>query len=146
MSDFTITNIQRFSLHDGPGIRTTIFFKGCALRCPWCANPENLKPQIQTYSYDGFSGVYGKKYNEDELFGIIKKDKSFFAGRLGQDQWNITKAQDIDKLPGGVTLSGGEPLLVVDRLENLIRRLNVEKIHICMKYVWKYLLTWLVWH
>ena len=37
-----ITNIQRFCLHDGPGIRTTVFFKGCTLHCPWCANPENI--------------------------------------------------------------------------------------------------------
>ena len=37
-----VTNIQRFSLHDGPGIRTTIFFKGCSLHCPWCCNPENI--------------------------------------------------------------------------------------------------------
>ena len=37
-----VSNIQRFSLHDGPGIRTTVFLKGCNLRCPWCANPENL--------------------------------------------------------------------------------------------------------
>lgn len=37
-----IANIQRFCLHDGPGIRTTVFFKGCSLHCPWCANPENI--------------------------------------------------------------------------------------------------------
>ena len=37
-----VTNVQRFSLHDGPGIRTTIFLKGCSLRCPWCSNPENI--------------------------------------------------------------------------------------------------------
>ena len=133
MSEFTITNIQRFSLHDGPGIRITIFFKGCALRCPWCANPENLDPQIQAYDYEGSSGVYGKKYSEDELFGIIKKDKAFYTGRLSQDQWGITEAKDIDGLPGGVTLSGGEPLLVLDNLESLIRRLNAERIHVCME-------------
>lgn len=43
-NDVLITNIQRFSLHDGPGIRTTVFFKGCSLHCPWCSNPENIKP------------------------------------------------------------------------------------------------------
>ena len=47
----TIFDIQRFSIHDGPGIRTTIFFKGCSLRCFWCHNPEGIhpKPQIQFY-------------------------------------------------------------------------------------------------
>ena len=47
-----ITNIQRFSTHDGPGIRTTVFFKGCPLRCKWCHNPETiaLKPEIQFFS------------------------------------------------------------------------------------------------
>lgn len=42
-----IFNIQRFSLHDGPGVRTTVFFKGCPLRCAWCSNPESLSPRMQ---------------------------------------------------------------------------------------------------
>lgn len=46
-----ITNIQRFSVHDGPGIRTTVFVKGCPLRCPWCQNPENLKPYPELMYY-----------------------------------------------------------------------------------------------
>ena len=44
-----ITNIQRFSLHDGPEIRTTVFFKGCSLHCPWCANPENINRKEEIY-------------------------------------------------------------------------------------------------
>ena len=44
-----ISNIQRFSLHDGPGIRTTVFFKGCSLKCPWCSNPENINFNIEEY-------------------------------------------------------------------------------------------------
>lgn len=43
----TVSNIQRFCLHDGPGIRTTFFLKGCTLHCPWCANPENIKSDIE---------------------------------------------------------------------------------------------------
>ena len=42
-----ITNIQKFSVHDGPGIRSILFLKGCPLRCQWCANPENIAPQPQ---------------------------------------------------------------------------------------------------
>ena len=40
-----VFNIQRYSIHDGPGIRTTVFFKGCPLRCKWCSNPESISPQ-----------------------------------------------------------------------------------------------------
>ena len=47
MSNATVTNIQGYSIHDGPGIRTVVFLKGCPLRCKWCANPENLEAQIQ---------------------------------------------------------------------------------------------------
>ena len=49
MANILLTNIQRFSLHDGPGIRTTVFLKGCSLRCPWCSNPENLNPNPEKY-------------------------------------------------------------------------------------------------
>ncbi len=55
-----LTNIQRFGLHDGPGIHTTVFLKGCSLRCPWCSNPENLLAQPQDYVKDGIPGTYGK--------------------------------------------------------------------------------------
>ena len=44
-----VTNIQHFCLHDGDGIRTTVFLKGCSLRCPWCANPENINMNIEKY-------------------------------------------------------------------------------------------------
>lgn len=55
-----ISNIQRFCLHDGPGIRTTVFLKGCSLHCPWCSNPENISFTIQKYSKGGVEGNYGK--------------------------------------------------------------------------------------
>ena len=45
-------NIQRFSTEDGPGIRTTVFFKGCPLHCPWCHNPEGLRQQLDLVWYD----------------------------------------------------------------------------------------------
>lgn len=87
------TNIQRFSLHDGPGIRTTVFLKGCSLRCPWCSNPENLNPFIESYIKDGKEGIYGKEYAADEILTEVMKDKNFY---------------DPD---GGITFSGGEALL-----------------------------------
>lgn len=51
MRDGLIFDVQRFSVHDGPGIRTTVFFKGCPLRCPWCQNPESLKPHAEIAFY-----------------------------------------------------------------------------------------------
>lgn len=105
-----ITNIQRFSLHDGPGIRTTIFLKGCSLRCPWCSNPENLNPYPEKYTRNGIDGIYGREYICDEVYDVIIKDMAFY----GSD--------------GGVTFSGGEALLQVDSLLPLVRRLKVQKI------------------
>ena len=104
------TNIQRFSLHDGPGIRTTVFLKGCLLRCPWCSNPENLNYQREKYIKDGKEGVYGRDYTCDEIFEEVMKDKAFY---------------DED---GGVTFSGGEALLQATDLIPLLSRFKQEGI------------------
>jgi pyruvate formate lyase activating enzyme len=78
-----ISNIQRYAIHDGGGIRTTVFFKGCPLACAWCHNPETIsfKPEGEYFSY-----------TPQELIKIIMRDQIFFGDS------------------GGVTLSGGEPL------------------------------------
>lgn len=110
-----VTNIQRFSLHDGPGIRTTVFLKGCSLRCPWCANPENLRMCPEPYIKDGVSGEYGRYVNCEELYGELVKDRMFYVEG------------------GGVTFSGGEALLQIDRLEPLLIRLKEERIHMCVE-------------
>ena len=149
MSTGTIFNIQKCSIHDGPGIRTLVFFKGCPLRCKWCANPESQSfgPQIMNmYSrcvscmmcidvcekkcfYKSDSGRYeinyslcdgcgkcadvcfaeartlmGRKVTAPELFEEIKKDYGFF-NRSG----------------GGVTFSGGEPLMQPEFLEEIAK-------------------------
>lgn len=109
------TNIQRFSLHDGPGIRTTVFLKGCSLSCPWCSNPENLKPFYESYIKNGVVGVYGKEYTDDEIFEEVMKDKNFY---------------DLD---GGVTFSGGEALLQAKEIVNLLRKFKDEKITIAVE-------------
>lgn len=104
------TNIQRFSLHDGPGIRTTVFLKGCSLRCPWCSNPENINYKIEKYIKDGKAGVYGRDYTCDEIFEEVMKDKAFY-----------------DK-DGGVTFSGGESLLQSYEMIPLLTRFKKEGI------------------
>ncbi len=81
-----ILKIQRTCVHDGPGIRTTIFFRGCGLRCLWCQNPEAL-------AFDS-DATPGTDYSIDDIADIVGRDRDYY-GETG----------------GGVTLSGGEPLL-----------------------------------
>ena len=102
-----ITNIQHFSLHDGPGIRTTVFLKGCNLKCPWCANPECISSEIQ--------GDFGYDISLDKLENEIIKDKPFY------------------ETGGGVTFSGGEPLLQINNLEPLLNSLKNKNINICFE-------------
>lgn len=113
-----ISNIQRFSLHDGPGIRTTVFLKGCNLRCPWCSNPENIDFAPTSYINEQTKqqGIFGQDVEPLELFEEIIKDKQYY-------QINN----------GGVTFSGGEPLLQIKELEPLLEKLKQEKINICIE-------------
>lgn len=129
-----LTNIQRFSLHDGPGIRTTVFLKGCSLRCPWCANPENLSGTIQSYTKDGVSGTYGRYYTPKELIHECLKDRNFYDGKLNDPAlWNISSADQIESLPGGVTFSGGEALLQMEVMVPVCSSLHDAGIHIAVE-------------
>lgn len=110
-----ITNIQRFSLHDGPGIRTTVFLKGCSIRCPWCSNPENINHQIERYVKDGKEGFYGKEYSVDEVLKEVLKDKIFYEDN------------------GGVTFSGGEALLYAKELLPLMQQIKQNNISIAVE-------------
>ena len=110
-----ITNIQRFSLHDGPGIRTTVFLKGCSIRCPWCSNPENINHQIESYVKDGKEGFYGKEYSVDQVLKEVLKDKIFYEDN------------------GGVTFSGGEALLYAKELLPLMQQIKQNNISIAVE-------------
>lgn len=141
-SKILVTNIQRFSLHDGPGIRTTVFLKGCSLRCPWCANPENLSNLPQQYVKDNHVGTYGRYYTSGELLREVLKDKAFYEGKI--DNWSITKAEEIELLPGGVTFSGGECLLQMPFLAPLCKALHESGVHMAVEtslFVPSHLLT-----
>lgn len=134
MNKILLTNIQRFSLHDGPGIRTTVFLKGCSLRCPWCSNPENLTSSPQPYIKDGIEGTYGRYYEPEELTRECLKDKAFYEGKLNDPElWSISSASDIEKLSGGVTFSGGEALLQADALVPVITALHDSGIHVAVE-------------
>lgn len=122
-----ITNIQRFSLHDGPGIRTTVFLKGCSLRCPWCSNPENLDCNIQPYIENGVEKFYGRYYTCEELYQEIMKDRKYYRGNI--KEYCIRNEENIADLPGGITFSGGESLLQIEALVPLCEKLKEEHIH-----------------
>lgn len=128
-----ISDIKRFAVHDGDGIRTTIFFKGCPLKCVWCHNPESLsfKPQIAFYENkcigcgecqkDGFvieeclgeaKILYGKEITVEELIPLLLEDKDFY-----------------ETSGGGVTLSGGECLCQADFCAELLKSLKEKGIN-----------------
>lgn len=86
-----IFNIQRYSVHDGPGVRTIVFLKGCPLRCRWCCNPESQEYKIQQMSVGGKIKTVGEDKTVSEVIDEVIKDINYFR-RSG----------------GGITLSGGE--------------------------------------
>ena len=161
MPKAVIFDIKRFAIYDGPGIRTTIFFKGCSLDCAWCQNPESklIRSQLfynrrkciscnrcvdacpigkvsaetrerfdssktcpagceKCYEECPSGAVYrvGREYGVDELFDLIIKDIDFFRTS-----------------GGGVTLSGGEPLVHIDFLKALIDRLGKSNIGVIIE-------------
>lgn len=113
----TIFDIKRFAVHDGPGIRTTVFLKGCPLRCAWCHNPESQEQEPVTVDImrkvNGKSvagkKVYGERMEVDRLVETLLRDSHFY-----------------EESGGGVTFSGGEPLM---QTESLVRLLEACKIH-----------------
>ena len=144
MNKAIIFDIQRNSFVDGPGIRTTVFFKGCNLKCAWCHNPESqsAKPQMMFYK-DKCTGcgkcksvcpyhleqcelcgkctlycpadartVCGKEHTVDEVLKEVLKDKAFY-----------------ETSGGGVTFSGGECMLQIDFLAEILKKCKENGIH-----------------
>ncbi len=130
-----IFDIQRNSFVDGPGIRTTVFFKGCNLRCKWCHNPESQssEPEIMFYAdkctgcgrcrgitaadtdfvcFNDAKQICGREYTADEVFAEIVKDKTFY-----------------ENSGGGATFSGGECMLQIDFLCEILKKCKENGIH-----------------
>ena len=107
-----IFNIQRFSIHDGPGIRTIVFFKGCVMRCAWCCNPESQRSEIEALIEGGREKTVGRDVTVDDIMPEILSDMPYYR-RSG----------------GGVTLSGGEVLCQADFARELLRECKENGLH-----------------
>lgn len=155
-----VFNIQKFSLHDGPGIRTTVFFKGCPLTCKWCSNPESQSSKIQIL-YDHSKCIHcllcihacnhhAINYiddtimiNESKCIGCMNcvnqckvKALSYEGKYYDVDEIVSTCMQDIDfyeESNGGVTISGGEGMCQPEFLVTLVQKLKEKKLHVAIE-------------
>lgn len=111
-----VLDIQRASLHDGPGLRTTVFLKGCPLRCQWCHNPESIDPNpVTVTTAKGEPKTYGQRITVADVMAIIIKDKAFYQNS-----------------GGGLTISGGEPMLAFAFTHALATTARREGIHVAL--------------
>lgn len=107
-----IFNIQKFSINDGPGIRTTVFFKGCPLRCKWCSNPESQNRYAPIADAMENELYCGRAYTVDEVMAVVAQDVDFYI-----------------ESGGGMTLSGGEVLQQEEFAAALIDAAHARGIH-----------------
>jgi pyruvate formate lyase activating enzyme len=115
-----VFDIRHFSVNDGPGLRTTVFLKGCCLSCPWCHNPEGINPKpeqfIREQNAEGISRktpeIVGTIMDVPEVLSEIEKSRIFF-----------------EESNGGVTFSGGEPLLQSEFLLACLKACQKAGIH-----------------
>jgi pyruvate formate lyase activating enzyme len=153
----TIFDIKRYAIHDGPGIRTTVFFKGCTLNCQWCHNPEGIKMEHEIMfrsskcakeCWDCVPLCPRKAINEKGTIISINKKKCDLCGIcgdvcayeaiaiVGRDVM-VSEIMDVvdkdrifyDESGGGVTISGGEPLAQGKFLLALLEELHIKDIH-----------------
>lgn len=115
-----IFSIKRYSIHDGPGIRVTIFMKGCPLHCKWCHNPEGISPESETVARINRIGDkefkteerVGELYTVESILKILDKERVF-----------------INQSKGGVTFSGGEPMLQTEFLLDALKACKLNDYH-----------------
>ena len=151
-----ITNIQRFSVHDGPGIRTTVFLKGCPLHCFWCHNPEDMRPKVELQQFvdrciacdeclaacpDGAIrvDVTGRAINREVCTACGRcVEKCVAESLVLSGRWIESRDLVADLLldrvfyersGGGITLSGGEPALQADFSEEILRLAHGHGLH-----------------
>ena len=115
-----VFDIRRFSVHDGPGIRTTIFLKGCPLRCRWCHNPEGLLETPE--EVDRIYRLEGKEICVKEVLGRFMSPSEVVAEAMLDSPF-------YEESGGGVTFSGGEPLLQITFLVEVLKLLKEQGVH-----------------
>jgi pyruvate formate lyase activating enzyme len=152
----TVFNIQRFSIHDGPGIRSTVFLKGCTLHCFWCHNPESsrIKPDLQFYPERciGCGKCFAVCPNGAHVMRdgqhVLLRERCEACGLCAQECYSETltlagKVMSVDEVVqdvlrdrefyrttgGGVTLSGGEPVMQPEFSHAILARCHAEGIH-----------------
>lgn len=108
----TILNIQKFSIQDGPGIRTTVFFAGCPLCCRWCSNPESQNRNREAAQKTDDEKMKGRQWTVEEVLFEVRKDRDFY-----------------EESHGGMTLSGGEVLQQHTFAIELLKAAHAEGIH-----------------
>ena len=151
-----VTNIQRFSIHDGPGIRTTVFLKGCNLRCFWCHNPETLKPKAELQIFPDRCIGCGVCFDRCPQGAHVAANGSRLFRRelcvacgtcvetcyaqslvlVGESKTVEEVVEEVlrdrpfyERSDGGVTLSGGEPLLQLAFSRAILARCKEENLH-----------------
>jgi pyruvate formate lyase activating enzyme len=163
-----VTNIQRFSIHDGPGIRTTVFLKGCNLRCFWCHNPETLRPQPELQIFPNRCIGCGECFKRcpNGCHAMVDGVRQFLRDQCtacgicadtcyAQALEIVGKVKTVDQVVeevlrdrafyetsgGGVTVSGGEPLLQLDFTIGILALSREQGIHTAIEtavnYPWE---------
>jgi len=149
-------DIKRYALHDGPNIRTTVFFKGCPLRCPWCRNPEGIRTGLEVVTIQDrcigcrecIDGCPESALSLDDRIIVRNEDRCLLhlncveicpslaqkavGWKASIDRMMEEIEKDLpffDEFDGGVTFSGGEPLIQADHLVELLRRCGEKEIH-----------------
>ena len=141
----TVFDIKGFALNDGPGISTTVFMKGCPLRCRWCHNPEGLSPKPELYVKNArciSCGKCGQKCQHEECqpFGrclhVCPFGNLSVAGKTWSSQdlaKRLLEDRDVFGADGGVTFSGGEPMLQHGFVRETAGLLKSEGIHLAVE-------------
>jgi pyruvate formate lyase activating enzyme len=170
LNEATVFDVQRFSIHDGPGIRTVVFFKGCSLQCQWCQNPEGIRaePELAVYTSRCLgAAACGACVAECPRHAIavietVSVDRSLCDGcgacpavcpaealRMVGRRWSIESLVEAclrdrayaEASGGGVTFSGGEPVLHSEFLRRLLPVLRSHGMHLLLQtagnYSWR---------